>query len=379
MCFRTGQTQHKVTVGTLLATISTAYRLSLSWSRLLPKGRGEVNEDGLRFYNAVINALIERGITPWVTLYHWDLPSQLEQNYNGWLGPKEKIVEDFGNFAKLAFVEFGDRVKHWVTINEPWCAAVLGYCTGVHAPGRKVNPATEPYVAAHNMLLCHAEAARIYRELDNTLNNGQLGMALNAEWREPCEPQSKRDVAACQRSMDWQLGWFADPVHFGDYPHSMRQTLKSRLPSFTLKERNLLKGSCDFFGINYYTTTLGVGPRRGLVDDASNTADCLPTETNLCAEPGPGGYFDDVNVNTPADPNWVKTDMGWSIVPWGLRKLLGFIHKRYHPKAGIVITENGAALEPKHRPQTARTGKCGSISTWNTREEGLAALVADCA
>jgi len=344
-----------------------AYRLSLSWSRILPDGRGRVNERALDFYERLVDVLVERGITPWVTLYHWDLPSALEREYNGWLDQKGAIVRDFGAYARLVFERLGDRVKHWVTINEPWCAAVLGYCTGVHAPGRSALPQREPYLAAHNMLRCHAEAARIYRKLPARTGGGQLGLALNTEWREPCEVSSQSDAVASQRAMDYQLGWFADPIWFGDYPMSMRLTLGDRLPKFTPDEVALLHGSCDFFGLNYYTAQMVAGPKRAAraAEDGGSQAH---SETNFWSgTPGPGGYFDDLNVKTFSDPDWLRTEMSWGVVPWGLRKTLEYVHARYQPSRGIVVTENGAALEEEEPADGAR------------RAAALAALAADSA
>jgi beta-glucosidase/6-phospho-beta-glucosidase/beta-galactosidase len=154
------------------------FRLSLSWSRLLPNGTNDtVNQAGLDFYNNVINNLTAAGITPWVTLYHWDLPSKLngQSNSSGWLDPK--ISDYFNDYADYCFSKFGDRVKHWLTLNEPWTYVWMGYGSGVHAPGRCTpgdknkclsaggggNTATEPYTAAHNSILAHGKAVQTYR------------------------------------------------------------------------------------------------------------------------------------------------------------------------------------------------------------------------
>lgn len=303
-----------------------SYRLSLSWPRIITSTTGVINQAGVAHYDALINCLLKHGIEPWVTLFHWDTPMFCEREYGAWLGPVDQILFDFGTFARMCFQFFGDRVKRWITINEPWCVAVLGYGTGVHAPGRTEAPAEEPYRVAHNLLLAHAEAVRIYRDLPTDFGGGQIGMALNAEWREPCEPGSTLDMIACKRAMDFQLGWFADPVGYGDYPESMRKTLGSRLPRFTYEEKQLLAGSCDFFGLNYYTTQMVRGMHESKGPSAS--------------------HFDDVGVRTFADPDWAQTEMGWSIVPWGLRKMLNYIGTRYKPVKGIIIMENGAALEP---------------------------------
>ena len=137
-----------------------AYRFSISWPRILPAGRGAVNEKGIAFYNNLIDRLLEAGIEPWVTLYHWDLPAALEFEIGGWLG--DEISDAFAAYAGVCFRHFGDRVKHWITINEPWVVAILGYGLGVFAPGRTSN--TAPYLAGHNLLTAHAKAVRLYRE-----------------------------------------------------------------------------------------------------------------------------------------------------------------------------------------------------------------------
>ena len=134
-----------------------AYRFSIAWPRILPGGYGEVNKAGIRFYSELIDALLEKNITPWVTLYHWDLPLALEMQHDGWLNPD--IADWFADYALVCFEHFGDRVKHWITLNEPWCAAVLGYGLGVHAPGRV--SADEPYIAGHNLMRAHAKAVQV--------------------------------------------------------------------------------------------------------------------------------------------------------------------------------------------------------------------------
>lgn len=139
------------------------YRFSICWTRILPSGTGEPNQKGVDFYNALIDELIEAGISPVVTLYHWDFPAELQRQYNGWLN-MDVVPDCFANYAKVCFEKFGDRVKWWITLNEPWCSALLGYGSGEHAPGRKDNPAVETYQAAHGLLLAHSKAVAVYRE-----------------------------------------------------------------------------------------------------------------------------------------------------------------------------------------------------------------------
>ena len=137
-----------------------AYRFSIAWPRIQPTGRGEANPDGIAYYNRLIDLLLENGITPFITLYHWDLPLDLEMAHDGWLNPQ--ITDDFAAYAELCFKAFGDRVKHWITLNEPWCVSVLGYGSGGFPPGRTGD--TEPYIVAHHLLLAHGKAVRRFRE-----------------------------------------------------------------------------------------------------------------------------------------------------------------------------------------------------------------------
>mmetsp|Transcript_19540 Transcript_19540/g.53509 ORF Transcript_19540/g.53509 Transcript_19540/m.53509 type:complete len:603 (-) Transcript_19540:11-1819(-) len=302
------------------------YRFSISWSRLIPDGVGDVNEEGAAFYSDLIDSLLEHGITPWVTLYHWDLPSALEADFGGWLGPKERITGAFGDYARTCFARFGDRVRHWITLNEPWCSAMLGYNTGQFAPGRTCAKDTEPYVAAHNMLLAHAEAVRIYRAEFVERQRGRIGITLNADWRQPWNPSNPADVIAAERAMDFSLGWFAHPVYFGHYPHWMRSNCGDRLPEFTPEESALLRGSSDFFGLNSYSSNFVCPPSKPLKG---------------------GGYWEDIDSECwHRDKEWETTDMDWPIVPWGLRELLLHVQRTYAPPGGIIITENGCAHEP---------------------------------
>ncbi|ONL94967.1 Beta-glucosidase 40 [Zea mays] len=238
-----------------------AYRFSIAWSRILPNGTGQVNQAGIDHYNKVINALLSKGIQPYVTLYHWDLPQALEDRYNGWLD--RQIVNDFAAYAETCFKAFGDRVKHWITLNEPHTVAVQGYDAGLHAPGRcsvllhlycrTGNSGTEPYIVAHNFILAHATVSDMYRRKYKAAQNGELGIAFDVIWYEPMT-NSTIDIEATKRAQEFQLGWFADPFFFGDYPATMRARVGERLPKFTADEAALVKGALDFMGINHYTT-----------------------------------------------------------------------------------------------------------------------------
>jgi beta-glucosidase/6-phospho-beta-glucosidase/beta-galactosidase len=324
------------------------YRFSLSWPRLFPNGRVEdgVNEKGRKFYNDLIDCLIRNGITPVVTLYHWDLPLALESEIGGWLSPS--IAPLFGQYADKCFAMFGDRVKTWLTLNEPWCCSVLGYSTGEHAPGRTSNPGHEVYRAGHNLLLAHAEGVNIYRQKYQKSQKGRIGLTLNTPWWEP-HSDSQDDVIMANRAMDFFLGWFADPITFGDYPAIMKEVLKDRLPTFSAEERKLLKGSTDFFGLNHYSSSYAAHPTttRVLVNAVSEYIEMITggggtkaIKKMMCDD-----YFKDAGMICINAVENGLTDMGWSIAPWGVRKLLEYTQQKYYPAGGIYLFENGMAVK----------------------------------
>mmetsp|Transcript_10273 Transcript_10273/g.13484 ORF Transcript_10273/g.13484 Transcript_10273/m.13484 type:complete len:505 (-) Transcript_10273:99-1613(-) len=336
-----------------------SYRFSISWPRVQPAGTGETNAEGIAFYNKLIDTLLENGIEPLVTLYHWDLPQALLDDFGGFLS--EKIVGAFVQYAEICFNLFGDRVKNWITFNEPWCVCGHGYATGLHAPGDLSDPGRKPYIAAHHLLLAHAYAVEAYRKNFQQEQKGKIGITLNAEWWEPVS-DDPRDVVAANRAIEFSLGWFADPVFLsGDYPDCMKKTCGDRLPRFTEEESRLLKGSSDFFGLNHYSTHYA-GRQNPCV-----AIQTLPHEVALLFHSSGSyrkafkslfsvivgnNYLKDIGVLTyPNDAEWTYTDMGWAVVPWGLRKLLLYIQNRYAPEGGIIITENGCAMKEKNREE----------------------------
>ena len=231
----------------------------------------------------------------------------------------------FADYARVCFAAFGDRVKNWITLNESWVMAILGYYDGVFAPGRKSN--SECYRVAHHLILGHARAARVYHEEFRATQGGQIGMTNNCDWRHP-KTDSPEDKAAAQRSLEFFLGWFTDPLYFGDYPQVMKDRVGDRLPIFTDEEKELVKGSSDFFGLNHYNTMYAAAVPEGQT-----------VENYIYAN---AGVFTDQYVALTADPAWELTDMQWPVVPWGLRELLLWIHERYDAPP-IYITENGCA------------------------------------
>ncbi|CAJ1978014.1 unnamed protein product [Sphenostylis stenocarpa] len=240
-----------------------AYRFSISWSRILPKrkvSRG-VNKEGINYYNNLINELLAKGLKPFVTIFHWDLPQALEDEYGGFLSPN--IVNDFQDYAELCFREFGDRVKHWITLNEPWTFSKYGYADGISPPGRcsswqnldcnDGDSAIEPYIVTHNQLLAHAAAVNVYKTKYQASQKGMIGISLACHWMVPLYV-TELDRHAAQRALDFMFGWFMEPLTIGEYPYSMQSLVGSRLPNFSAIEIKLVRGSFDFIGLNYYTS-----------------------------------------------------------------------------------------------------------------------------
>ncbi|KAG6810236.1 Beta-glucosidase 1B [Tricholoma furcatifolium] len=307
-----------------------SYRFSISWSRIIPLGgRGDpINQEGVKFYSDFIDALREKGIVPFVTLYHWDLPQALHDRYGGWLN-KEEIVQDFANYAKVCFDAFGDRVKHWLTLNEPWCVAILGYGRGVFAPGRSSDrerspegdSSTEPWIVGHNLIIAHAKAVKLYRESYKPTQGGQIGITLNGDWQMPYD-DSPENVAAAQHALDFAIGWYADPIYLGHYPPYMGEVLGDRQPQFTEEELAIVKGSSDFYGMNTYTTNLA---RAGGDDEFQGNVDYTFTRP------------DGTQLGKQAHCAWLQD------YPEGFRALLNYLWKRY--KTPIYVTENGFAVK----------------------------------
>ncbi|KAK6148516.1 hypothetical protein DH2020_019428 [Rehmannia glutinosa] len=267
-----------------------AYRFSISWPRILPGGRcsAGINREGIDYYNNVIDTVLAHGMKPYVTIFHWNLPHCLEKEYDGF--KSKRVVADFREFAELCFWEFGDRVKWWTTVNEPWTYAVNGYVKGNFPPSQvsveprraltklpayrsiqdpnftlpltrsnssngNIDPAKDAYTVARNLLLAHSEAVHSYRTKFKPWQEGQIGIVLNSHWHVPLDENSQDDKDACKRAVDFMLGWFLNPVLYGDYPQNMKDYVPpDNLAHFTPQESEMLKGSVDFVGLNYYTT-----------------------------------------------------------------------------------------------------------------------------
>ncbi|XP_076890209.1 beta-glucosidase 22-like isoform X2 [Bidens hawaiensis] len=239
-----------------------AFRFSISWSRLIPNGRGSVNLKGLQYYNDFIDRLISHGIQPHITLHHDDLPQILEDEYGGWLS--RQSVKDFVAYAGVCFREFGDRVLHWTTFNEANVFTLGGYDVAILPPLRcsypfgqinctKGDSTSEPYIVAHHLLLAHASTVRLYHKKYKATQQGFVGINVFAYWFEPYA-NTTEDMKAAERAQDFYVGWFLDPLVNGDYPEIMKKNAGNRIPNFTKLESERVKGSFDFIGINHYCT-----------------------------------------------------------------------------------------------------------------------------
>ncbi|XP_018720841.2 beta-glucosidase 11 isoform X3 [Eucalyptus grandis] len=376
-----GYHKYKEDVQLMAETGLDAYRFSISWSRLIPHGRGPVNPKGLRYYNNLINELIKSGIQPHITLYHFDLPQELEDEYGGWVS--RKIIEDFTAYADVCFREFGDRVQYWSTVNEPNIFAIGGYDQGIAPPRRcsppfafnctKGNSSTEPYLAVHNILLAHALVAKLYREkykvcrlvtemscasfpasyvfVASSILRGQyvlpfdmikrkesilsgfgaltlvlqlkqqgfIGLSVYVFGIYPFT-NSTEDLTAVQRASDFFIGWLVHPLIYGDYPRAMKQNVGSRLPAFTPLELKQVKGSADFLGLIYYTSIT--------IKDKSSSLEEEPRDFNR-----------DMGVEFITNVN-ASQIFEEPIMPEGLQQVLEYF-KQVYGNPPLLIYENG--------------------------------------
>lgn len=286
------------------------YRFSIAWPRIFPEGRGRVNQPGIDFYNRLIDQLLKNGIEPIVTLYHWDLPQAL-QDLGGW--GNRALIDYFNEYAVTVFDNFGDRVKKWITHNEPWVVAFAGHFQGRHAPG--LSDLALAVQVSHHLLLSHAKAVQTYR--NSRFNDGQIGIALNLY---PVEALSGSE--ADQKTSVFVDGhhnrWFLDPVLKGSYPQDLLEFYHEKLNSPVIEpgDLDLLAGNkVDFLGINYYF--------RKVVRYSDHH---------------PVLQFEEVQ------PEGAYTEMKWEIYPQGLYELLLRISRDYaNPQ--LLITENGAAFK----------------------------------
>jgi beta-glucosidase len=288
-----------------------AYRFSIAWPRILPEGRGTVNERGLDFYDRLVDALLRHNIVPVATLYHWDLPVTLEDE-GGW--PNRATANAFADYAEVVARRLGDRIDWWTTLNEPWCSAYLGYYRGEHAPG--VRDLSKGITAAHHLLLAHGLAVPRIRAYVKP--SAQVGITINFspvypadESPETLQELAREDVVANR--------WFVEPVIKGAYPEGLFEILGAQPPILD-GDLATIAAPIDFLGVNYYT--------RFLVSNPEKMAE-LPTKPWEDGARVPGADY---------------TEMNWEVFPQGMTDLLVRLHQDFGPIA-LLVTENGAAYE----------------------------------
>ncbi|ARQ70218.1 GH1 family beta-glucosidase [Streptomyces marincola] len=298
----------------LLADLGvTHYRFSLAWPRIQPEGYGPVNGAGVDFYSRLVDSLLDHGITPWVTLYHWDLPQPLE-DAGGW--PRRETAEKFAEYAALIHQRLGDRVRDWTTLNEPWCAAFLGYASGHHAPGRTDGAAAMR--AAHHLMLGHGLAVEALRDQ----GAANLGLTVNLY---PVDAATDRDADrdAARRIDGLMNRLFLDPVLRGTYPADVLKDVAEITGTEHVRDGDLatISAPLDFLGVNYYSRHV---VRAG------------------APQPGPSHWVgsSDVEFVKRGVP---ETEMGWEIDPDGLYETLTRLAREYGPLP-LYVTENGAAF-----------------------------------
>ncbi len=291
-----------------------AYRFSIAWPRILPDGRGKINQKGLDFYSSLVDELLSAGIEPWVTLYHWDLP-QVLQEQGGWLNPA--IIDAFVEYTQAVVGALGDRVKHWMTFNEPQCFIGLSLQQGVQAPGLKL-PASSITKAVHHVLVAHGKAVDVLRARGGS--DYCIGIVPTTQTMIPAT-ESPQDIEAARRAtfchtsvrpIIWTLSLFTDPLFLGTYPSDILEVIEKDLPQGWEKDMPLINRKIDFCGINLYS-----GKR--LHADAQG---------NPVMNPVPAGF--------------PQTAIKWFVEDETLRWCPRFIHERY--KIPVVIAENGLSM-----------------------------------
>ncbi|MDQ2905182.1 MAG: GH1 family beta-glucosidase [Chloroflexota bacterium] len=293
-----------------------AYRFSLSWPRILPQGTGTVNERGLDFYDRLVDALLARGIQPLATLYHWDLPVAL-QDRGGWLARDTAYA--FAEYAEAVARRLGDRVNWWLTHNEPWCSAYLGYAVGLHAPG--LHATQLAVTAGHHVLLAHGLSVPYMRT--HLSPQAQVGIALDFYPVYAADERPETLLAVTQADT-FRNRWFLDPILRGRYPDNLFTNLGVTPPPIHDDDLAIISTPIDFLGVNYYSRMLV----RGQTDNPNTAEHTTPTRSYETIARVPGASY---------------TEMGWEIFPDGLAYILTRIHREYAPRA-LVVTESGAAF-----------------------------------
>lgn len=284
-----------------------AYRFSVAWPRLLPEGRGKLNQAGIDFYDHLVDALLEAKIEPYLTLYHWDLPQSL-QDEGGW--PARIMADAFVEYADVVSRTLGDRVKNWITLNEPWVSAFVGYRYGRHAPGH--TDVSEAIAASHHLLLAHGQAVPVIR---NNCPDAKVGIVLNLTPQVPASPS-----VADKKEATWMDGyinrWFLDPLVGRGYPQDMVSGFGNAMEFVKPGDLEIISTPVDFLGVNYYMRNIA---RAGNVSEIDNA---------------PRTVFRGDEI----------TEMDWEVYPEGIYNVLDRLHLDYSFPA-IYITENGAAYK----------------------------------
>ena len=293
----------------------TAYRFSLAWGRILPEGTGSVNAAGLDFYDRLVDRLLEAGITPFATLYHWDLPAALDDR-GGWLN--RDIADWFAEYTAVAVGRLGDRVRHWATINEPWVVMDGGYVHGALAPGHRVL--AEGARVAHNLLRAHARGVQAYR----ATSDGEVGLVVNLEPKYTASDRAE-DQQATARADAYMNRIFLDPVFRGAYPDELDEVFGEGWQDFPASDFDLIQEPFDFLGVNYYT--------RAVVEAA------------------PESYPE--GAERVRQDHHTYTETGWEVYAPAFTDILTWVHERYDP-IPLYITENGAAF---YDPPQAQDGR----------------------
>lgn len=284
------------------------YRMSISWTRILPQGVGEVNRAGVEFYRKVLQCLHDNGIQSAVTIYHWDLPQAL-QDRGGWAN--REIVGWFEEYARILYAELGDLVDIWITVNEPIIAAMNGHWIGEHAPG--YHDYSHALLVGHHILMAHGAAVKAYRQ---TGLKADIGCSMNMQMEYPANPDDERDARAAKIMMMHQNNFYLDAVYKGTYPADFFEYLKKNhvtLPTILDGDMELINQKLDFFGINtYFSEYVKYDENRWPVHA------------------------------TAVKSGREQTALGWEVCPEGFFDLLKWAQDNYHPEK-IIITENGAA------------------------------------
>jgi len=302
--------RYREDVENMKTIVLKAYRFSVSWPRVIPEGKGKINEAGLGFYDCLVDELLKANIEPFITLYHWDLPQALQEK-GGW--KNNDTTGHFSDYAAILAHKLGDRVHHWITHNEPWVVSFLGHAFGTHAPGIMDFPTA--LQVCHHLLLSHGKALEVLKDIGD--ENTKVGITLNLS---PAYPASEKedDIKAAKIFDSFLNRWFLDPIFKGSYPADMWDYYQDKVPKILPEDMSIISRKIDFLGINYYTrSVVKANPKEKILK---------------------------LTLLKPKGAEY--TDMGWEIYPQGIYEILKRVQDNYCPNA-IYITENGASFQDK--------------------------------